>query len=196
MPASVQIVQLSGTVVGGGTMGTSTAPSAATEDKTSGTLRFQRVDTLDETSYANAIPVPPSGQNYSMRVPLCMYIASGTFDQISNPRWYSDGTNGFGTGRKLWYKMHHVYVQPSIPTESNDPPQFPGGENMVNWFDTTSGSPADGDAANGGVNAGPYNSAGLPKYVGDIINFVFEVEATSTQGVTDSESVVLSWDEI
>ena len=55
MAATVQIVQLSGAAVAGGVSGTATAPATSFENKNSGTLRFQTVDTLDETSFANAI---------------------------------------------------------------------------------------------------------------------------------------------
>ena len=129
-----------------------------------------------------------------MRVVLRAFVNSstGSFTSISNPVWYSDGVNSLGGSlRKLWYQMGGTYVQPSIPTESNDPPQLSG--NMINFFATTSVAPADGDAA--GPNAGPY-TATVPKYIGDYLNLVMEVEATDVQGTTGTEPITFAWAEV
>ena len=128
-----------------------------------------------------------------MRVVLVMFVQSGTFDQIIAPRWYSlTGTNPFGPNRKLWYKMSTTYVQPAtVPPPGTDPPQFQAA-NMIDWFDTDSGAPADGDVG----NPGPFNNTFSGKYIGDFLNLVFEVEFGSNQGTTPAETIVLSWDEI
>lgn len=184
MPASVQIRQLTGASPG----------TAGAVDKTSGTVRFDLADTTDETSLANPIPVPGSGQNYSMRRVLRGYIASGTFSQISGLEMYSDGANGFGTGRKMWVAVEgqSAYVDPAIPSTANDPPQFPGATPMVDWFGFVTGAPYNLEVG----NAGPFDSTGLPKYMGDFMNMVFEVEPTSVQGVTPSETLTVRWQEI
>ena len=160
-------------------------------DKTSGTVRFKNAD--NATVDANdKLVVPPSGQEYSFRKALRLYIAGGTFTEVANPQAYLDGANGFGTGVKLWYALTGTYTQPTVPTESNDPPQFPGATPMADAFGLTSGSPGDMDA----VNAGPFNSTGLPKDVGDYLNLVMEVETTATQGLTPSETLTFSYDEV
>ena len=154
-------------------------------DQTGQTIRFGRSDTA-VTASQTPIPVPASGQSYSMRVVLRPYVSSssGSFTSINNIVWYSDGTNSLGTGRKLWYQMSGTFTTPSIPTESNDPPQLSGA--MVDWFATNSGSPADGDAIAGNLT---YNSTSpaAPKFIGDYLNLVFEVEAASVQGIAGPE---------
>jgi len=69
--------------------------------------RFCTADTYNPgTNYK--IPIPASGINYSFWKSHCLAI-SGVYTEISNVRWYTDGT-GFGTGVE-------VYVCPSGLTE-------------------------------------------------------------------------------
>jgi hypothetical protein len=178
MAATVQIVELNGA-----------GPTAT--DKTSGTVRFKDADNAT-VDLNNPMVVPPSGQQYSFRKVLRANIASGTFTQISNLRAYSDGSNNFGTGIKTWHAVTGTYTQPAVPTESNDPPQFPGSTPMTDWFGTNSGSPADMDA----TNTGPFDSTSLPTQIGDYLNLVLEVEAAASQGVLTGETLTLAWDEI
>ena len=106
---------------------------------------------------------------------------------------YSDGANSFGdASRKMWITpvaQSGSYTQPALPSEANDPPQFPGATVMVDWFGFTTGSPFT-------VGAGPFDSTGLPKYVGNWMQMVFEVEANGPSGITPSETLTLRWQEI
>jgi len=69
--------------------------------------RFCTADTYNPgTSYK--IPIPASGTNYSYWKSHCLAI-SGTYTEITNVKWYTDGT-GFGQGVE-------VYVCPSGLTE-------------------------------------------------------------------------------
>lgn len=160
-------------------------------DKTSGTVFFRNEDAA-ATDNNSPLIVPSSGQEYSFRKVLRMHISAGTFTSVSNPRVYTDGANGFGTGVKLWAAITGSYTQPAVPTESNDPPQFPGATPMVDAFGLVSGSPGDMDA----TNAGPFDSTGLPKDIGDYLNLVMEVETTASQGVTSAETLTCAYDEI
>lgn len=159
-------------------------------NKTSGTVRFKNADNAT-VDLNDPLQVPTSGQEYSFRKVLRANV-DGTFTQISNLRAYSDGANNFGTGVKAWYAVTGDYTDPAVPSEANDPPQFPGATPMVDWFGATSGSPADMDA----TNTGPFDSTGVPKDIGDFLNLVMEVEATASQGVLSAETLTLSWDEI
>lgn len=160
-------------------------------DKTSGTVRFKNADDAN-VDLNNPLIKPSSGQEYSFRKALRLHISGGTFSQVSNLRAYSDGANGLGTGRKLWYALTGTYTQPAVPTESNDPPQFPGATPMVDLFTLTSGSPGDMDA----INAGPFDSTGLPKDIGDYLNLVYEAETTVASGLGSNETLTLAYDEI
>jgi len=160
-------------------------------DKTSGTVRFKNAD--DATVDANdPLIKPSSGQEYSFRKSLRLHISAGTFTSVSNPQVYLDGANSFGTGIKLWYALAASFVQPTVPTESNDPPQFPGVTAMADAFGLTSGSPGDMD----GNNAGPFDSTSLPKDIGDYLELVMEVETTASQGTLSAETLTFSYDEV
>lgn len=165
-------------------------------DKTSGTIRFQAIDTPNATNLNDPIPVPSSGQNYSFRKVLRLYLASGTFTQISNLRAYTDGVNSYGSGRKLWVNnpssSQGSYTQPTAPSTSNDPPQWPSTTPMVNFFGYTSGAPWNMD----GADAGPWTTADNATYIGDYLNLVAEIEAGSSQGVSGQEIFTFAFDEI
>ena len=107
-------------------------------DKTSGTIRFRNSDaaTVDNT---NPLVVPTANTEYSFRKVLRMHISAGTFTEVSNPNFYLDGANTFGTGRKLWMNntAQGTYTQGTVPTETNDPPQFPGVTPMIDAFGAT-----------------------------------------------------------
>ena len=131
-------------------------------DKTSGTIRFRNSDssTVDNN---NPLVVPTIQTEYSFRKVLRMHISAGTFTEVSNPNFYLDGANNFGTGRKLWANVtaQATYVQGTKPLVSGDPPVFTGltGTTTIDAFTFTSGAPKDMDAA----NAGPFNSSGFPR---------------------------------
>ena len=162
-------------------------------DKTSGTIRFRNSDsaTVDNN---NPLVVPTSNTEYSFRKVLRMHISAGTFTEVSNPNFYLDGANNFGTGRKLWMNntAQGTFAVGTVPTETNDPPQFPGVTPMIDAFGATVGAPKDMDAA----NAGPFNSTGLPKDIADYLHLVAELEIGASQGVWPGETATFSWDEI
>ncbi len=71
-----------------------------TQQDTSGlapvNVRFKTAD--DSTIDANdPIPIPGAGTNYSFWKNLYMRVTGGTFTQINNVKFFTDGTN-FGTG--------------------------------------------------------------------------------------------------
>jgi len=160
-------------------------------DKTSLVVRFKNFDNSD-VDFVDPLVVPTSGTEYSFRKVLRMHVSGGSYTQISNLQAYSDGSNGFGTGIKTWYALEGSYTQGTVPSESNDPPQFPGATPMIDWFGTNSGASADMDA----INTGPTSSGGEPKDIGDYLNLVMEVEPGATQGILTAETATFSWDEI
>lgn len=177
MAATVQISQLNGA-------------GESRTDKTSGTVRFRRSDSA-VVDLNNPLISPTSQTEYSYFVYNRLYISGGTFTSISNLRAYTDGTNGYGTGIKLWWKTSATYTQPVIPSVAVDPPQHDGGA-MVNAFTYTSAAPIDMDD----LNTGPFDSTGLPKHVGNYLVQVLEVEIGATQGVKTAEPISFSFDEL
>ena len=56
------------------------------------------VGTSDEATQASAIPVPTSGSNHSYWTTTALVATVAPDNAINNLKWYSDGTNSFGTG--------------------------------------------------------------------------------------------------
>lgn len=153
-------------------------------DKTSGTIRFKGADNATVDT-ANRLVVPASGQVYSFRKVVRLYISVAPDVDIDDLEAYTDGT-GFGTGIKGWYAVTATHTTPDAPSTSNDPPQFPGATPMTDLFGATSGSPIDMD----GNNAGPYTEIGE---IGDYLNMVLEVESTASPGTLSAETLTFSF---
>lgn len=155
-------------------------------DKTSGTVRFKNADNATVDSN-NRLIIPSSGQEYSYRKVLRLQVTVGPSVDIDNLRAYTDGS-GFGGNAKIWYAVTGTYTQPSVPSESNDPPEFPGTTAMADLFGATSGTPIDMDA----TNTGPFTGTGD---IGDYLNMVMEVETGATQGTLSAETLTFAYDE-
>lgn len=176
MAATVQIQEWNGATAGSGT------------DKTSGTVRFKMADnpTVD---LVNPIPIPPSGVQHSFVKFLRLIITGGTFDQITDPRAYSDGANGFGTGVTCNYAVTDTYAQPvAAPSNAANPPEFEAVA-MTDFFGATSGSPIDLDPD----ADGPFTGAGA---LGDFLVLCMTVASTAAAGVTPTEVVTFAFDEV
>ena len=145
-------------------------------DKTSGTIRFKNADnaTVDTV---NPMVVPPSGTDYSFEKWLIFKVASGTYTQITNVKAYSDGANGMGTGVGVYAKAVTTFATPAEATSISG---------YTDLFSYTSGSPLT-------LGAGPFTSTGEK---GDHLVAIMTVASTASGGVTASETLTMSWDEI
>jgi hypothetical protein len=189
MPATVLIRELNGA-----------GPTAT--DKTGQIIRFKNADNASPDT-ANPLVVPTAQTEYSFRKVLRMQISAGTFTEVSNPNFYLDGANGFGTGRKLWANStaQATYVQGTKPSVASDPPVLTGltATTSIDAFTYTSGAPKDMDAANPGPftpTSGGTPAGSVPKEIGDFLNLVAELEIGASQGVWPGETGTWSWDEI
>lgn len=159
-------------------------------DKTAGTIRFKNADNAT-VDLINPLSKPAVDTEYSYEKWLRLGITGGSFSQITNLKAYTDGSNSFGTGIKMWWLTVGSFTEPVKPSISNDPPQH-SATPFVNAFTYTSESPLDLDS----VNTGPFDNSGLPKDIGDYLIAVAEVEPTAVQGLKTSETIIFSWDEI
>ena len=157
-------------------------------DKTAGTIRMKAAD--DATVDANnPLVIPATGQNYSYEKWLRLYIgATGPDTNITNPKFYTDGTNSFGPNIKLWVSGQLAYITPISPSTANDPPLI----NTVagtDAFSYSSGAPLALDVN----NAGPYT--GTLTDIADYLVVVMEAEAGATQGALAAEVMTFVYDE-
>lgn len=144
-------------------------------DKTSGTIRFKNADDAS-VNLSDPMVIPTSGSDWSYEKWARLNV-SGTFTQIENLKAYTDGSNGLGTGVNAWYKTASSYSTPSQPTSSSG---------LTDLFTATSGSPIN-------LGNGPYTSAGD---IGSYLVMSLEVQSTASSGVTPSETLTFSYDEI
>jgi hypothetical protein len=168
MPATIQIHEMSALTTG--------------VNKTGGTVRFKAADdsTVDTN---NPIQVPPSGTNYSYTKKLRAYMEAPPSVNVSNLRWYTDGSSGFGTGIGVNYKnLGNTW-------SANYNTAMTGGTDL---FTKTSASPIVGDA----TNTGPFLPAADNSYIGDLLELQMWVASTATNGQLSGETFTLAYDEV
>lgn len=160
------------------TIGEKNGAGATYTDKTSGTIRFKNADnsTVDTN---NPMVIPGAGVDYSYEKWLRLKIGgTGPSVQITNLKFYTDGSNGLGTGVLLYAKAVTAYATPAEAT---------GTAGYTDAFTYTSGSALS-------LGAGPYS--GTNTEIGDHCVMMMTVGTTATQGQTPSETLTFSYDEI
>jgi hypothetical protein len=145
-------------------------------DKTSGQIRFKNADNATVDT-ANPMVKPGAGTDYSFEKWLRLNVTGGTYTEITNIKAYMDGANGLGTGVTLYAKAVASYATPAEAT---------GTAGYTDAFTYTSGSPLS-------LGAGPYSSTGEK---GDHLVMMLAVGTTASGGITSSEVLTFSYDEI
>lgn len=151
-------------------------------DKTGGTLRFKDADNATVDSN-NPLVIPAAGSIYSYTKKVRLYMEAPPNTNISNIRWYTDGTNSFGTGVTMTCKNLGVTWGANYKT------LMAGGSDL---FTKTSAAPLDGDA----TDAGPFVPADDNTYCGDLIELQMAIASTATQGTLTAETLTAAYDEI
>lgn len=79
---------------------TGAGPGSASADRSGGggPIRASNSDNDYTTETANPIPIPAAGTNYSFWVTTSLFADTTPAGTINNLRWFSDGSNSFGTG--------------------------------------------------------------------------------------------------
>ena len=176
-------------------------------------LTSARYCTIDSAAPGtnNAIPIPTAGYNWSYWKTHALYM-SGTFTQLDNVRWYTDGTIGWnlGTSGELFVGLcsgtdKGIWVSNLIGTTHlyNQASGIPGmtGISMVSLA-TSGGHPT----VSGYAKASTYVVAS-PLQVDSVAHvtsgdrtkaIVTQISCATdaTQGKQTSESVVFRYDEI
>jgi hypothetical protein len=163
MPATVQFVEKN------------TATPTLT-DKTSGSVRLKKADNAT-VDLLNPLVKPVAGSDWSFEKWMRMNVTGGTYSQITNIKFYTDGANGLGTGVSLWAKAVTTYTTPVQGSSS---------AGYTNAFTYTSGSSLS-------LGAGPFTGTGEK---GDHVVLLAEIVNTVSGGLTPSETITLGWDEI
>ena len=149
---------------------------ATVTDKTGGTVRYKKADN-STVDLIDPIPKPAAGSEWSYQKYLQLNVTGGSYTQISGLKAYTDGSGGFGAGINLWAQAVGAYATPALETANTG---------YANAFTYTSGAPLS-------LGAGPYSGTGLK---GSLLKMAMEVTSAASGGLTPSESLTLSWDEI
>src|SRR3990172_1015752 len=86
---------------------TGTQATPTTTDVTTGSVH---AGTQDANTSPCKIPVPTSGSNHSFWVNTQLSASVAPDNSITNIKWYSDGTNSFGTGVTAIVSMASTYA--------------------------------------------------------------------------------------
>jgi hypothetical protein len=147
-------------------------------DVAGGSIRFKQADN-DTVDANNPVPVPAAGTNYSFIKNFRFHAVTTPSNTINNLAFYTDGSNGYGTGVALNVKTSATYVDPV----ANGTTALTG---TTDAFTYTSGSPL---AITGSVS-NPTTGA-----FGNFVVAQIAVGTTASQGTSGSESLTWSFDE-
>lgn len=176
MAASVSIMRLTGS-----------GPTAT--DITSINTRANAEDAHSTAGTANSILVPTSGSNYSFWVVTQLNVTAITAGTVNNLKWYTDGSNNFGTGVTALVNTATAYTQATgtVGTSGNllnttNYPSLAGAP--VDPFTYTSASPL---SVNGSTSAtGAF---------GDRVVYQIVVGTTAASGATAQETFTWRYDD-
>lgn len=153
-------------------------------DKTGGSVRFKNADNA-LVNATNPLVKPSAGSDRSYEKWLRLQIGvTGPTGEITNPQFYSDGTNNFGTGISCFIRTTNPgsYSQPAEPADDT-------AGTSVFTYDT--GARKDMDVANPGPFTG--TSVDIADYA--VMWMTIGTTVVAPQNPTPSETFTFSYDE-
>ncbi|RLD00135.1 MAG: hypothetical protein DRI65_16655 [Chloroflexota bacterium] len=163
---------------------------------TSVNTRGSTSDNPYTTETTNPIPIPTAGTNFSYWLVTqlnCTALPTGTVDAI---KWYTDGTNSFGTGVACKVATANVYDQAGGTTGTTGTELTVA--NYGNGTTDLDGAPVD---AFGKTSAAPLSvtgsvtSAGSTGLFADRVVYQYGVISTASPGTTIQETISWQYDE-
>lgn len=90
---------------------TGTTGSPVLTDITGINTRANAYDTHSTNDTTNSVLIPATGSNYSYWVSTRLDVTAITAGTVNNIKWYTDGTNNFGTGVTALAQDATSYIQ-------------------------------------------------------------------------------------
>lgn len=90
---------------------TGASGSPTLSDITSINTRANAADAHSTNDTTNSVLIPTSGSNYSFWVNTRLDVTAITAGTVNNLKWYTDGSNNFGTGVTALAQEATTYVQ-------------------------------------------------------------------------------------
>lgn len=166
---------------------TGAGPTAT--DITSINTRANAEDAHTTAGTSNSILVPASGTNYSYWVVTRLDVTAITAGTVDNVKWYTDGSNNFGTGVTCKVNTATGYVQ-ATGTAGTTGLQLTTGN-----YATLAGAPSD---AFGYTSGSPLSVSGTTTgtgQFGDRVVYQIEVGTTAASGATAQETFTWKYDD-
>jgi len=168
---------------------TGSAGGPTKTDITSINTRANAEDAHSTAGTTNSILIPSVGTNYSYWVSTRLSVDSITAGTVDNIKWYTDGTNNFGTGVTCIGQSATTYVQ-ATGTPGQTGTQLTTGNHA--GLDTT---PSDVFSF---TSASPLSVTGSATTTGDLghlLIYQMVVDTTAASGATASETFTWKYDD-
>lgn len=166
---------------------TSTGPTLT--DITSINTRANAEDAHSTAGTTNSILVPASGSNYSFWVVTRLDVTAITGGTVNNIKWYTDGTNNFGTGVTAIGNTATAYTQATGTTGTTGIQLTTGNyatvTTPVDPFTFTSGSPKSVTGSTSTVSA----------VFADMFVYQLVIGTTAAAGATAQETFTWQYDD-
>ena len=153
-------------------------------DRTIATIRFKAAD--DQNVDGNApLVIPASGQVYSYTKQIRAYMSVAPNTNVQNIRYYTNGSNGFGTGVDVQGKNIGQAYSGQIITKMTGS----GQKSIFSWVSAT--------PCNANTNdLGPWTPTSLNHHIGDTIQLQMVADSSASGGQLSAQSLICAYDEI
>lgn len=166
---------------------TGAGPTAT--DITSINTRANAEDAHTTAGTSNSILVPAAGTNYSYWVVTRLDVTVINSGTVDNVKWYTDGSNNFGTGVTCKANTATTYVQ-ATGTAGTTGIQLTTGN-----YSTLAGAPTDVFAMTTGSPLSVAGSTTGTGQFGDRVVYQIEVGTTAASGATAQETFTWRYDD-
>lgn len=164
---------------------TGTTGSPVKTDITGINTRANAADAHSTNDTTNSVLIPASGSNYSYFVSTRLSVDAITAGTVNNIKWYTDGTNNFGTGVTALAQDATGYVQATGTTGTT------GIVLNTTNYSTLTGAPVDPFTFTSGS---PKTITGSTSTTGDVGNFlVYQLVVASTAASGASAQETFTW---
>lgn len=162
-------------------------------DITSINTRANAEDAHSTAGTSNSILIPAAGTNYSYWVVTQLDVTAITGGTVNNLKWYTDGSNNFGTGVTCKVSTAGTYDQ-ATGTEGTTGTQLTVA-NYGNGSTDLDGAPSDAFGYTSGSPLSVTGSTSSTGAFGSMVVYQIEVASTASSGATSSETFTWKYDD-
>lgn len=159
---------------------------------TSINTRANAEDAHTTAGTTNSILIPTAGSNYSFWVNTQLDVTAITGGTVDNLKWYTDGSNNFGTGVTCNVAVASGAYDQATGTEGETGTQL----TYANYgTDDLEGEPSDAFAYTSGSPLAVVGSTSSTGAFGGIVVYQLVVASTASSGATSAETFTWRYDD-